>query len=238
MLSYGKYQTLQISSNITYSPRVYAQNFLAYSSVDNLLIFIEPKHHVHVYSAQTLQRMINFSTTDIVIATSCVSLSIDSGHDLFLIYETYTDDKLIHLRVCQVRFDLTKSVFENNFCLETLIIPYPRPDLRIHGFTIKRDHAGTNNSLLFISTEMGLIYTIFDTRSGTLLSEIMMFNETLNQGGIALSSSGSIYYANRQEHLLYELHITRDFHLRYGKTIQTKAIKSPFGLITDECNHL
>ena len=238
MLSYGKYQTLQMTSNISYSPRVYAQNFLAYSSVDDLLIFIEPKHHVHVYNAQTLQRLIHFPTTDIVIATSCVSLSTTAGRDLFLIYETYTDAKVIQLRVCQVRFDLTKSVFDNLYCLETLIIPYPRPDLRIHGFTIKRDHAGTNNSLLFVSTEMGLIYTIFDTRTGALLSEIMMFNETLNQGSVALASSGSIYYANRQEHLLYELHVTRDFHLRYGKTIQTKAIKSPFGLITDECNHL
>ena len=46
MLSYGKYQTTQISSNITYVSRIYAQNFLTYSLIDDLLIFIEPKQKI------------------------------------------------------------------------------------------------------------------------------------------------------------------------------------------------
>jgi hypothetical protein len=238
MLSYGKYQTVQISSNITYVPRVYAQNFLAYSSIDDLLIFIEPKHHVHVYNSLTMELLANLTTTSIVIATSCTSLPTGTGHDLFLIYETYTQSKRIQLRICQARFNLLRKTFEHDYCIETLTIPYNQSDLCISGFTIKRNHAGKNNSLLFISTELGLIYTIFDTYTGSLLSEIMLFNDTLTQGSVALSSSGTIYYANRGDHVLHELYIGRDFQLQYGKTIKTKAIRSPFGLITDECNHL
>lgn len=238
MLSYGKYQTIQISSNITYVPRLYSQNFLAYSAIDDLLVFIEPKHSVHVYNAQTIQLLVNFSTTNIAIGSSCESLSGGTGHDLFLIYETYTETRFIQLRVCQVRFSFIQLTFEQIYCIENIVIPYDQPELRIYGFTIKRNHAGTNHSLLFVSTELGLIYTIFNTQTGVLLSEVMMFNETLNQGSVALSSSGAVYYANREENMLYELHVTRDFRLRYGKTIKTKAIKNPFGLITDECNHL
>lgn len=238
MLSYGKYQTIQISSNITYVPRLYSQNFLTYSSIDDLLVFIEPKYAVYVYNAQTIQLLVNLSTTEIVIGASCESFSSESSHNLFFIYENFTETQSIQLRVCQVRFNFLQLTFEQTFCIETILIPFDRPDFHIYGFTIKRNHAGTSHSLLFVSTELGLIYTIFNSRTGSLLSEVMMFNETLNHGSVALSSSGAVYYANREENMLYELHITREFRLRYGKTIKTKAIKNPFGLITDECNHL
>ena len=238
MLSYGKYHTSQIPSNITFVRRTYAQNFLAYSSLDDLLIFIEPKHQIHVYNAQTIQLIVNLPTTDIAIVTSCSSLVTESSHDLFFIYETYNETQSISLRVCQVRFRMSQLNFEQVFCIQTLNIPYDRPDLRINGFTIKRNHAGTSNSLLFISSDLGIIYAVFDTRNGSLLSEVMILNDTLTDGGIALSSSGSIYYANKQENTIYEYNIARDFRLHYGKAIRVKSIKDPFGLITDECNHL
>jgi len=235
MLSYGKYQTSQISSNITYTSRIYAQNFLAYSSIDNLLLFIEPKHQINVYNARTIQLIVNISTTDVVIATSLI---VDSRHDLFFIYETNSEINLISLRVCQVRFNMFNLNFENNYCIDTITLQYDQKDLRINGFTIKRDHIGTKKSLLFISTDIGIIYSIFDTNTGSLIGESKIMNETLNEGSIVLSSTGSIYYASKQEHLIYELQISRDFRLRYGKIIKTNAIKYPFGLITDECKHL
>ena len=238
MLSYGKYQTNQISSNITYVSRIYAQNFLVYSAVDNLLIFIEPKHRIHVYDAQNVRSLVNLNTTDVVIGTSCTSLVSDARHDLFFIYETNSETNLISLRVCQVNFNIEILNFESKHCIETITIQYDQPNLRINGFTIKRNHAGTKKSLLFISTEIGLIYSVFDTFTGSLVGDSMIMNETLNEGSVALSSSGSIYYASKQEHTIYELHVTRDFRLRYGKPIQSNAIKYPFGLITDECNHL
>jgi hypothetical protein len=238
MLSYGKYQTSQISSNITYASRIYDQNFLTYSSMDDLLIFIEPKYQIHVYNARTVQHIVNISTTDVVIATSCISLVSDSPHDLYFIYENNSETNLIFLRVCQVHFNIYKLTFDHNYCIETLKIQYDQPNLRIYGFTIKRDHAETKKSLLFISTEIGLIYTIFDTRTGSLINVPLILNETLNEGSVVLSPLGSIYYASNQEHLIYELLITRDFRLRYGNITKTNAIKSPFGLITDECNHL
>jgi hypothetical protein len=238
MLSYGKYQTSQISSNITYIPRLYAQNFLAYSSIDDLLIFIEPKHQINVYNAQTTQLLVNLSTTDVVIATSTTSLVSNSPHDLYFMYQTNSPTNVISLRTCQVYFNMFNLNFENIQCIETIQIQYDQPDLRINGFTIKRDHAGTKKSLLFISTDIGIIYTIFDTHTGSLIGESTILNETLNEGSIVLSSSGTVYYASKKEHLIYELLITRDFDLRYGKIIKTNAIKYPFGLITDECNHL
>jgi len=242
MLSYGKYQTSQISSNITYTSRIYAQNFLAYSSIDDLLLFIEPKHQINVYNARTTQLIINISTTDVVIALSTTSLFADFRNDLFFIYETNskTDSgaNLISLRVCQVRFNMFNLNFENNHCIETITLQYDQTDLRINGFTIKRDHAGTKKSILFISTDIGIIYSIFDTYTGSLIGESTIMNETLNEGSIVLSSSGSIYYASKQEHLIYELQVSRDFRLRYGNIIKANAIKYPFGLITDECNHL
>lgn len=238
MLSYGKYQTRQNSSNITYTPRLYAQNFLAYSPIDDLLIFIEPKQQINVYNAQTVQLLVNLSTTDVVIATSTTSLTSNSRNELYFIYETNTITNLISLRVCQVYFNMFNLKFENIICIETIQVQYDQPDLRINGFTIKRDHAGTKKSLLFLSTDIGIIYTIFDTQTGSLIGESTVLNETLNEGSIVLSSSGSIYYASKKEHLIYELLISRDFDLRYGKIIKTNAIKYPFGLITDECNHL
>lgn len=238
MLSYGKYQTSQISSNITYTPRLYAQNFLAYSSIDDLLIFIEPKHQINVYNAQTIQLLVNLSTTDVVIATSTTSFVSNSPHDLYFMYQTNSPTNLISLRTCQVYFNMFNLNFENIQCIETIQIQYDQPDLRINGFTIKRDHAGTKKSLLFISTDIGIIYIIFDTHTGSLIGESTILNETLNEGSIVLSSSGSVYYASKKEHLIYELLIARDFDLRYGKIIKTNAIKYPFGLITDECNHL
>jgi hypothetical protein len=238
MLSYGKYHTTQISSNITYTSRIYTQNFLAYSSIDDLLLFIEPKNQINVYNARTIQLLVNISTTDVVIATSTTSLLTDSLHDLYFIYETNSKTNIISLRVCQVRFNMLNLNFDNNHCIETITLQYDQTDLRINGFTIKRNHAGTKKSLIFISTDIGIIYSIFDTYTGSLIGEATIMNETLNEGSIALSSSGSIYYASKQDHLIYELHIARDFRLRYGKIIKTNAIKYPFGLITDECNHL
>ena len=238
MLSYGKYQTSQISSNISYASRIFTPNFLAYSSIDDLLLFIEPKHQINVYNAQTVQLLINISTIDVVMATSTTSLFTDNRKDLYFIYQTNTETNLISLRVCQVNFNMLKLNFDNNLCIETIIIQYDQPNLRIHGLTIKRNHGGTKKSLIFISSDVGLIYAVFDTFTGLLINESKIMNETLNEGSIVLSSSGAIYYASKQEHLIYELHITRDFRLRYGNIIKTNAIKYPFGLITDECNHL
>ena len=63
-------------------------------------------------------------------------------------------------------------------------------------------------------------------------------NDTSNEGSIVVSSSGTVYYSNKQEHTIYELIITRDFRIRYGKIIKSNAIRFPYGLIADECNHL
>jgi hypothetical protein len=238
MLSYGKYQTSQMSSNITYVSRVYAQNFLAYSPLDNILIFIEPKHQLHVYNAQTIRLIVNITTTNVVYATSCASLTTDDRHDLFFVYESRIKSNLVSIRVCEIRFDAFKFNFEEKKCINTLKIRCDTPDIRINGFTIKRDHADTKKSLLFVSTNIGLVYTIFDTQTGSLVREPIVLNDTLNEGSVVVTSSGVIYYANKQEHTIHEIHITRDFRIRYGKIIKSNAIKSPFGLITDECNHL
>ncbi|CAF1225320.1 unnamed protein product [Adineta ricciae] len=238
MLSFGKYQTSQISSNITYVPRLYAQNFLAYSSIDDFLLFIEPKHQIHIYDAQHVQLIVTISTIDVIIATSCTSLISESPHELFFIYANHSSTNIIALRVCQVRFDIDRRDFTQNYCIQPITLQYDQPNLRVYGFTIKRDHAGTNKSLVFISAEIGLIYSIFDTKTGILLSEPLVLNETLNEGSVVLSSSNSIYYASKQEHLIYELRITNDFRLTYGNVTKGKAIKSPFGLIADECHHL
>lgn len=238
MLSFGKYETYQISSNITYVPRVYAQNFLAYSSIDDLLLFIEPKHQIHVYDAQSVQLIVNISTTDVITAASCTSLISESPHELFFIYANHSSSNLIALRVCQVRFDSHLSSFEQSYCIEPVKLQYDHPNLRIYGFTIKRDHAGTKKSLLFVSTEIGVIYAVFDTSTGALVREPAVLNATLNEGSVVLSSSNSIYYASKQEHLIYELRVSNDFHLSYGRVTRSKSIKSPFGLVADECHHL
>ncbi len=238
MLSLGKYRTYQMSSNITYVSRVYAQNFLAYSFLDNVLIFIEPKHQLHVYNAQTMHLIVNITTGNVVYATSCMSLTSDNLHALYFVSESRFKTKLVSIRVCQVGFNLIQLAFEEKKCIETLIIPCNTPDIRVNGFTIKRDHAGTKKSLLFVSTDIGLIYTIFNTTTGSLISEPIVLNETLNEGSVVVTSSGIVYYANKQEHTIHEIHITRDFRIKYGKIIKSNAIKSPFGLIADECDHL
>ena len=238
MLSYGKYRTIQIPTNISYISPAQGPNFLAYSSMDDLLLFVEPKHHINVYNAQTVQLLVTLNTTDVVVATSCSSLLSDSRYDLFFLHETNSEINLISLHVCQVHFNRYKLDFEDDLCIETVRSQYGKSDLRITGFTIKRNHAATKNSLLFISTAIGLIYAIFDTKTGALIGQATVMNETLNEGSIAVAPSGSIYYASRQENLVYEIHVANDFHLHYGKTIRTNAIKTPFGLITDECNHL
>jgi hypothetical protein len=135
-------------------------------------------------------------------------------------------------------FDRINLKFQDKKCIDTLIIRCKKPDIRINGFTIKRDHAGTKNSVLFISTDIGLIYTIFNTKTGSLFREPVILNDTLNEGSIVVTSTGVIYYANKQEHTIHELHIIRDFRVRYGKIIKSNAIRAPFGLITDECSHL
>ncbi|CAF5226001.1 unnamed protein product, partial [Rotaria magnacalcarata] len=55
---------------------------------------------------------------------------------------------------------------------------------------------------------------------------------------VVITSSGIIYYANKQEHTIHELRITQDFRMRYGKIVKSNGIKFPFGLMIDECNHL
>jgi hypothetical protein len=227
-----------MSSNITYVSRVYAQNFLAYSSIDNVLIFIEPKHQLHVYNTPNIRLIVNITTSNIVYATSCISLTSDNLQDLYFISEVREKMNLISLRVCQVRFNRNTFAFEDNKCIQTLMIPCDAPDIRINGLTIKRDHAGTKKSLLFISTDIGLVYAIFNTTTGSLIREPIVLNDTLNEGSVVVTSSGIIYYANKQEHTIHEIHVTRDFRIRYGKIIKSNAIKSPFGLITDECDHL
>jgi hypothetical protein len=238
MLSYGKYHTYQISSNITYVSRVYAQNFLAYSPLNDILIFIEPKHQLHVYNAQTVRLIVNLTTTNVVYATSCISLLTNDQYDLFFVYESRLKSNLVSIRVCQMHFDMIKLKFEDKKCIATLFIRCDKPDIRINGFTIKLNHAETTKSLLFISTDIGIIYAIFNTNTGSLIREPIILNETLNEGSIVVTSSDIIYYANKQEHTIHEIHITRDFRIRYGKIIKSNAIKSPYGLITDECNHL
>lgn len=238
MLSYGKYQTAQIPSNISYSTRFYGLNFLTYSPIDEILIFVEPKHEIHVYNGQTIRLMATIPNTDVAIAASCASLLSESPNEPFFIYQTYSNSSLISLRVCQVYFEKEHLNFEDTQCIDAINVQYDQPDLRINGFTIKRDHAGTKNSLLFISTDLGLVYTTFATETGSIIGEPMILNETLNEGSIVVTSGGSIYFASKQENLIYELYVTRDFGLRYGKIIKANAIKQPFGLITDECNHL
>jgi hypothetical protein len=238
MLSTGKYYTSQMSSNITYVSRVYAQNFLAYSPLDDILIFIEPKHQLHVYNPQSVRLIVNIPTTNVVYATSCTSLTTDDRHDLFFIYETRLDKNLISIRVCEIYFNRLTLNFEDKRCIETLIIRCNKPDIRINGFAIKRDHGGTPNSILFISTDIGLVYTIFNTQTGSLFREPAILNDTLVEGSVVVTSTGVVYYANKQEHTIHELYIIRDFRVRYGKILKSNAIKAPFGLITDECNHL
>jgi hypothetical protein len=238
MLSFGKYQTTQISTNIAFSSRAHTQNFLAYSPADDLLIFIEPKYQIYVYTAQSVRLIANFPNSDILIGSSTNSLVIPEQHDLFFIYEAPISGKSMALRVCQVRYRRVDVNFENQTCIGTVTIPQNRSHIRINGFAIKRNHFGSNRSLLFITSDVGLIYTIFDTNAGTILRQPLLMNDTSNEGSVAVSTSGTVYYAHREGHIIYELIVTRDFRVRYGKMIKSNAIKYPYGLITDECNHL
>lgn len=238
MLSFGKYQTYQIASNISFVARNYTQNFLAYSPMENIFIFVEPKHQLHVYNAQTIRLIVNLTTTDVVYASSCVSLIDTHPYGLFFLSESRPAPLKVLIRVCQVQFDLSSNEFHERKCLETLQIATDIPEVRINGFTIKRNHDGTKKSLLFISTDIGLIYTIFDTKTGVLTRPPSMLNETLNEGSVVVTSAGVVYYANKKENTVHEMYLTRDFRVRYGKIIKSTAIKLPFGLITDECNHL
>ncbi|CAF0863217.1 unnamed protein product [Adineta ricciae] len=237
MLSLGKHHTYQISSNLTYVPRNYAQNFLAYSPIDDLLIFLEPKYQLHVYSAQAVHLIGRIPTANIVYASSCISITTGDRYDLCFIYESRIKPNVISIRVCEVRFNTTKLQFEDKKCIDSTIRS-DRTNIRINGFTIKRDHFGTKRSLLFVSTNFGLVYTIFDLRTGITIRKPIVLNDTLTEGSVVLTSAGVVYYANKEEHTIHEIHVTRDFRIRYGKIIKSNAIKSPFGLITDECNHL
>ncbi|CAF0791059.1 unnamed protein product [Rotaria sp. Silwood1] len=238
ILSSGKYRTSAISSNITYVSHVYTHNFLAYSPHDDLLIFIEPKHHLYVYDAQTIRLIVNLTTTDVIYATSSTSFSVSDRRDLFFIYESRLESGLLSLRVCEVIFNKFKLSFEDKNCIKTLLIHSNKNDMHVNGLTIKRNHAKTEKSILFISTDIGLIYSIFNTYTGILIHEPVILNGTLNEGNIVITPSGIVYYANKQEHTIHELRITQDFRVRYGKIIKSSAIKAPFGLIADECNHL
>lgn len=217
--------------------RAYAQNFLAYSPLDDLLIFVEPKHQLHVYTAQSIRLVTHVATSNVVYAASCISLITGDRHDLCFVYESRVKANLLSIRVCEVRFNTSRLQFEDKKCIESTIRT-DRASIRINGFTIKRDHFGTKRSLLFISTDFGLVYTIFDMRTFAIVRKPIILNDTLTEGSAVITSAGVIYYANKEEHTIHEIHVTRDFRIRYGKIIKSNAIKSPFGLITDECNHL
>ncbi|CAF3699066.1 unnamed protein product [Rotaria socialis] len=238
MISFSKYKTSEISSSVNYVSRFYNQNFLAYSPHHDLLIFIEPKHQLHVYNAQTIRLIVNLPTSNIIFATSCTSLSMNDHRDVFFVYESHLESNILLLRVCEMSFNKIILQFEEKICVQTLKISSNKTDIQVTGFTIKRNHAGTENSILFISTDIGLIYTIFKTYSGILINEPAILTDTLNEGNVVTTSSGIIYYANKQENTIHELRITHDFRIRYGKIIKSNGIKSPFGLLTDECNHL
>ncbi|CAF1313216.1 unnamed protein product, partial [Didymodactylos carnosus] len=238
MLSYGKYQTSQMSSNITYVKRDYPHNFLAYSPDNDIIVFVEPNYIVHVYNSKSMLLLANISTNEIVIAGSCVSFTTITTTTsplttaLFFIYQEHK--KLVYtLSVCQVNFDVIQLIFTKVYCIESLKINIVR-DIKITGFTIKKDHQyveGKAKSLMFISSDIGIIYFIFDSNSGLLHREPMFMNETLNEGNIVVSSSGSIFYANMHDHIIYELFVTKEFRIKYGKIVKSNAIKYPFGLI-------
>ncbi|UJR15969.1 hypothetical protein I4U23_002888 [Adineta vaga] len=237
MLFSGKHHPHQIASNLTYVSRSYTQNFLAYSPIDDLLIFLEPKYQLHVYTAQDARLVGHIPAMNVVYASSCLSIMTGDRYDLCFIYESRMKTNIISIRVCEVRFNLTKLQFEDKKCIDSTIRS-DRANIRINGFTIKRDHFGTKRSLLFVSTTFGLIYTIFDMRTYVNIRKPIILNDTLTEGSAVLTSAGVVYYANKEEHTIHEIHVTKDFRIRYGKIIKSNAIKSPFGLITDECNHL
>ncbi|CAF1343365.1 unnamed protein product [Rotaria magnacalcarata] len=238
MISFNKYKTSDISSNVNYISRFYNQNFLVYFAPHDLLIFIEPKHQLHVYNAQTISLIVNLTTSDVVFATLCTSLSIKDHRDVFFVYESHLESNLLLLRVCEMSFNKIILQFEDKFCVQTLKIYSNKTNIHVTGFAIKRNHAGTEKSILFLSTDIGLIYTIFKTFSGILINEPVILTDTLNEGNVVITSSGIIYYANKQEHTIHELRITQDFRMRYGKIVKSNGIKFPFGLMIDECNHL
>lgn len=234
----GKYQTYQISSNVTYVSRLYTQNFLSYSPSDNLLIFIEPKHQVYIYDARSVRLIITVPIRNVLIGASAISLHSNDQNELYFIYEGDVNAKSIALRLCQVRFNVFDYNFENSTCIQTFTITHNQRILHINGFAIKRNHAQTRRSLLFISTHIGLVYMIFDTQTGLLIRSPIIMSDTSNEGSIVVSSLGTVFYANKQENTIYELIVTQDFRIKYGKMIKSTAIKQPYGLITDECNHL
>ncbi|CAF3583619.1 unnamed protein product [Didymodactylos carnosus] len=246
MLSYGKYHTTQMSSNITYVKRDYPHNFLAYSPINDIIVFVEPNNLIHVYNSKTMLLLANISTNEIVIAGSCAAFSTTIVPTsplttaLFFIYQNLKKEFVYILSICQMNFNLIQLVFTKVYCIEPLEI-HSKNNIKITGFTIKKNHQyvkGKPKSLLFISSDIGIIYSIFDSNSGLLYRKPMIMNETLNEGNIVLSSSGFIFYASMQDHTNYELFVTKDFRIKYGKIMRSNAIKYPFGLITDECNHL
>lgn len=238
MLSFAKYKTVDFSSNVAYMSRLYKQNFHAYSSINDILIMIEPKYQLHVYNAQTVHLVANLTTPDIIYVASCTSLSTHDKRGLFFIYESRSLPNILSLRVCEMNFNKIKSSFHDKICIETLKLHSGTKDIHVNGFTMKLNHAGTQKSILFITTNIGLIYAIFNTYSGTLVHEPVLLNETLNEGNVVITSSSVVYYADIQEQTIFELRITPDFRMRYGKIIKSNAIRIPFGLLADECNHL
>ncbi|CAF4515774.1 unnamed protein product, partial [Rotaria magnacalcarata] len=182
MISFNKYKTSDISSNVNYISRFYNQNFLVYFAPHDLLIFIEPKHQLHVYNAQTISLIVNLTTSDVVFATLCTSLSIKDHRDVFFVYESHLESNLLLLRVCEMSFNKIILQFEDKFCVQTLKIYSNKTNIHVTGFAIKRNHAGTEKSILFLSTDIGLIYTIFKTFSGILINEPVILTDTLNEG--------------------------------------------------------
>ena len=238
MLGTGKYQTYQISSNVTYATRLYTQNFLTYSPLDDVLVFIEPKHQIHVYDGKSLQLIMTIPMSNVLIGASAISLFSRDHHELYFIYEYSVTSKFIALRLCQVHFNRLTMKFENRTCIDTLKIYKAKSNFRINGFAIKRNHAEKNRSFIFLSTSMGLIHAVFNTQTGVFTRAPITMNDTSSDGSIVVSSKGAVYYAAKQEDTIYELLIGNDFRVRYGKIIKSNGIKNPYGLIIDECDHL
>jgi len=193
---------------------------------------------LYVYNAQTIRLIVNLTINDIVYATSSASLISDNQHELFFLYETRLDPNFVSIRICQMHFDIFQLKFDEIKCIKSLIIRCDALNLRIYGFTIQKDYMKSQKSLLFVSTDKGIVYTVFDMTNLSLVRDPVILNDTLNEGSIVMTSSGIVYYANKHENTIHEIYISRDFRMRYGKIIKSNAIKSPFGLIADECNHL
>lgn len=238
MLSYGRYHTYQSSSNITYASQFDAQRFLTYSPNDNILIFIEQKHQVHVFDVKSHKPMVTIPMDNILISLSAPSIFLRDRHELYFLYESLGNSRFVELSFCNVHFNFVQLIFENRTCTQSLKIPYKTSSFVVYGIAIHRDTIQSKISILFISSNIGLIYTVFDLHTSKLIRSPIIMRETSTVGNVVVAKSGNIYLADKQGNTIYQMMITRNFRLRYGKVIKSNAIKDPFSLITDECNQM